>query len=129
MLNARQLGLKMIANVTYGYTGASFSGRMPCVDIADAIVQTARQTLEVIFVHFSFMRLTLFLLQNAISLVHNTPKWRGRVVYSDTDSLFIELPGATREQAFLVGNEIAAAVTAANPVPVKLAFEKVHHGS
>lgn len=34
MLNARQMGLKMIANVTYGYTGASFSGRMPCVDIA-----------------------------------------------------------------------------------------------
>jgi DNA polymerase zeta len=27
-LNAKQLGLKMIANVTYGYTGAGFSGRM-----------------------------------------------------------------------------------------------------
>lgn len=36
----------MIANVTYGYTAASFSGRMPCVEIADAIVQTARDTLE-----------------------------------------------------------------------------------
>jgi DNA polymerase zeta len=46
MLNARQLGLKFIANVTYGYTSASFSGRMPCVEIADAIVQTGRETLE-----------------------------------------------------------------------------------
>ena len=27
LLDARQFGLKMIANVTYGYTGASFSGR------------------------------------------------------------------------------------------------------
>ena len=27
-LNSKQLGLKMIANVTYGYTSASFSGRM-----------------------------------------------------------------------------------------------------
>lgn len=33
MLDARQLGLKLIANVTYGYTGASFSGRMPCVEV------------------------------------------------------------------------------------------------
>lgn len=33
MLNARQLGLKLIANVTYGYTGANFSGRMPCIEV------------------------------------------------------------------------------------------------
>lgn len=29
MLFSRQLGLKLIANVTYGYTSAGFSGRMP----------------------------------------------------------------------------------------------------
>jgi DNA polymerase zeta len=46
ILDARQLGLKYIANVTYGYTGASFSGRMPCSDIADAIVETGRMILE-----------------------------------------------------------------------------------
>ena len=33
MLDHRQLGLKLIANVTYGYTGASFSGRMACVEV------------------------------------------------------------------------------------------------
>jgi DNA polymerase zeta len=38
-LNARQFGLKLLANVTYGYTAASFSGRMPCAELADAIVQ------------------------------------------------------------------------------------------
>jgi DNA polymerase zeta len=36
----------MIANVTYGYAGATFSGRMPCVDLADSIVQKGRETLE-----------------------------------------------------------------------------------
>ena len=46
MLDARQLGLKLIANVTYGYTSASFSGRMPCAEVADAIVQTGRDTLQ-----------------------------------------------------------------------------------
>ena len=33
MLDARQLGLKLIANVTYGYTAANFSGRMPCIEV------------------------------------------------------------------------------------------------
>ena len=33
VLHARQLGLKLIANVTYGYTSANFSGRMPCIEV------------------------------------------------------------------------------------------------
>lgn len=37
------------------------------------------------------------------------------------------LPGRTREQAFLIGNEMAEAITSQNPVPVKLKFEKVNH--
>lgn len=41
ILNARQFGLKLIANVTYGYTAAGFSGRMPCAELADSIVQVS----------------------------------------------------------------------------------------
>lgn len=33
MLEARQLGLKFIANFTFGYTAANFSGRMPCTEV------------------------------------------------------------------------------------------------
>jgi len=33
ILHSRQLGLKLIANVTYGYTSANFSGRMPCIEV------------------------------------------------------------------------------------------------
>lgn len=43
VLNARQFGLKMISNVTYGYTSASFSGRMPFAELADTIVQSGGQ--------------------------------------------------------------------------------------
>jgi len=46
VLDARQLALKLIANVTYGYTAAGFSGRMPMAELADAIVQSGRSTLE-----------------------------------------------------------------------------------
>ena len=108
MLDARQMGLKLITNVTYGYTAANFSGRMPCVEIADSIVRKGRETLE-----------------RAIKLVHATPQWGGRVVYGDTDSLFILLKGASKEEAFRIGREITDRVTADNPPPVKLKFEKV----
>lgn len=33
ILHSQQLGLKLIANVTYGYTSANFSGRMPCIEV------------------------------------------------------------------------------------------------
>ncbi|KAG5651144.1 hypothetical protein H0H81_009716 [Sphagnurus paluster] len=95
ILNARQLSLKYIANVTYGYTSANYSGRMPAVEIADSIVQSGRETLE-------------------------------KVVYGDTDSIFIYLLGRTKEQAFLIGNDIADTITAMNPSPIKLKFEKVY---
>ncbi|KNC96642.1 DNA polymerase (pol2) [Spizellomyces punctatus DAOM BR117] len=109
-LEARQLGLKFIANVTYGYTGASFSGRMPCVDIADAIVQTGRATLE-----------------KAIERIHSTAKWGAKVVYGDTDSLFVYLPNVSKDDAFRIGKDIVDTITKMNPEPVKLKFEKVYH--
>lgn len=40
--------------------------------------------------------------------------------------MFVLLKGATKEQAFKIGHEIAEAVTATNPKPVKLKFEKVN---
>ncbi|KAI0422992.1 DNA polymerase family B [Xylaria grammica] len=110
LLNNRQLALKLLANVTYGYTSASFSGRMPCSEIADSIVQTGRETLE-----------------RAIALIHSEDKWKAEVVYGDTDSLFIYLPGRTRDQAFDIGSEIAKTITDMNPRPIKLKFEKVYH--
>ena len=42
MLDSRQLALKLISNVTYGYTAAGFSGRMPSVEIADSVVGLGR---------------------------------------------------------------------------------------
>ena len=64
LLNNRQLALKLLANVTYGYTSASFSGRMPCSEIADSIVQTGRETLE-----------------RAIAYIHSEQRWGAEVVY------------------------------------------------
>jgi len=61
----------------------------------------------------------------AIKLIETNEKWGARVVYGDTDSLFIYLSGKTKEQAFRIGYDISDTVTRQNPVPVKLKFEKV----
>ena len=53
------------------------------------------------------------------------PDVGGRVVYGDTDSLFVMLPGRTKQQAFEIGNRLADAVSAAEPNPVELELEKV----
>ncbi|CAI9261304.1 unnamed protein product [Lactuca saligna] len=108
--NARQLALKLIANVTYGYTAAGFSGRMPCAELADSIVQCGRRTLEA-----------------AISLVNTHEKWKAKVIYGDTDSMFVLVPGRSVSEAFEIGNEIASAVTKMNPNPVVLKMEKVYY--
>lgn len=109
LFNARQFGLKLISNVTYGYTSAGFSGRMPCAEIADSIVQSGRDTLE-----------------RAIRLVNSDPHWHAKVVYGDTDSLFVLLPGRTKDEAFKIGAEIAQRVTSSNPKPIKLQMDKVY---
>ncbi|KAL2942036.1 DNA polymerase zeta catalytic subunit [Bienertia sinuspersici] len=109
IFNARQLALKLIANVTYGYTAAGFSGRMPCAELADSIVQCGRRTLE-----------------HAISFVSTHDPWNARVIYGDTDSMFVLLKGRTMKEAFQIGNEIASMITAMNPNPVKLKMEKVY---
>ena len=81
-IEARQLALKYVANVTYGYTSATFSGRSACPLVADAIVECGRRTLT-----------------NAINLANRWGKeqngrWHGaQVLYGDTDSVFIKLPG------------------------------------
>ncbi|KAK9473388.1 DNA polymerase [Dipodascopsis tothii] len=109
LLNNRQLALKLIANVTYGYTSASFSGRMPCAEVADAIVQTGREILE-----------------TAVGRINGHPRWRARVVYGDTDSLFVHLPGRPRAEAFDIGQEIVDEITGLLPKPVRLKMEKVY---
>ncbi|KAF9574465.1 DNA polymerase zeta [Mortierella alpina] len=110
LLNTRQLSLKFLANVTYGYTSASYSGRMPGIEMADAIVISGRETLE-----------------RAIRFVNECPKWNAKVVYGDTDSMFVQLKGRTRQEAFEIGYDIAETITRMNPRPVKLKFEKVYH--
>jgi DNA polymerase zeta len=83
-------------------------GRMPMAELADAIVQCARSTLEW-----------------SINLVRSHPTWNAEVVYGDTDSMFVHLRGRSREEAHRIGDEIAHEITRLSPVDVVLKMEKV----
>ena len=110
LLNARQMGLKLLANVTYGYTAAGFSGRMPMIDLADAIISKGRETLI-----------------NSINFINtNFNEFGGEVIYGDTDSMFVEFKNTTREEAFRRAERLCELITLANPNPIKLKLEKVY---
>lgn len=109
ILDHRQHGLKMMANTTYGYAGASYTGRMPCVEIADSIVSKGRETLEM-----------------AIELVESRAEWGAKVIYGDTDSMFIQFQNCDKDTAFKRSYEMVEAITRANPHPIKMKFEKIY---
>lgn len=76
------MAIKLFMNVMYGYTAASVHGRMPCCDIADSTVETGK-----------------FIMQRCKKFVENHKKYRGEVIYGDTDSLFILFRGQSVEIA------------------------------
>ena len=57
LLGARQLGLKLIANVTFGYTAANYSGRMPSVEVSNGCSARVRANrfVLVMFSNSSFL--------------------------------------------------------------------------
>ena len=94
LLDARQLSYKISANSVYGFCGSRF-GALRCVPVAEATTAWARATL-----------------QATIDLVGQ--RWpAAEVVYGDTDSVFVRLPGLAPAEAHAQGAEMAAAITGA----------------
>ena len=119
--NGRQLGLKVVCNSIYGFTGASV-GFLPCKTIASSVTKYGRG-------------LTL----RTKSLIENHPVWglqhKCRCIYGDTDSVFVHMPrslvdGRNREElvenAHKMGEIMANYVTKFFLKPVFLEYEKTY---
>lgn len=66
-------------------------------------------------------------MERAIEQISANENWQAKVIYGDTDSIFVMVPGRSKEEAFRIGTEIVDAVTNDNPKPVKLKLEKVYY--
>ena len=49
----------------------------------------------------------------------------GRVIYGQTDSIFCQLPKASREEAIQIGQMAAAQVSAVFPAEMELKYERI----
>ena len=63
------------------------------------------------------------ILNKSIELIE-AGNYGAKVVYGDTDSLFVYFPGKPKTEAFKLGKQIAKTITNYFPDPVKLKFEK-----
>jgi len=118
--DGRQLGLKVVANSVYGFTGATH-GILPCKTIAESVTKFGRG----------------MILQTK-SMVENHPVWgRGghnaTCIYGDTDSVFVKVPrslvnGANDEDliknAHAFGEVMANKITDIFLAPNELEYEK-----
>lgn len=110
ILDARQGVLKAFAACAYGYTSAHYSGRMPCVEIGDSIVECSRHMLEFVIDYIE---------KNYTEL---------HILYGDTDSLFIQMPPASKAKCFDFAQKLCDDITALFPSPVTIKLEKIFSG-
>ena len=70
------------------------------------------------------------ILENSIKFIHsNFHKYGGRVVYGDTDSMFIVFEKLSKTKAFDVSYKIVNDISNMYKKPVKLKFEKIYYPS
>lgn len=125
VLDARQLTLKLLSNASYGFTGADTS-HLCCKPLAEACLRFGN--------HWTRTASELIEAQGAghdplADVSGNTaPRFPGAaVIYANTDSLFVKLPGRTPAQAVAEGKAMAEYISAHARLPgaLTLEFERV----
>lgn len=117
--DGRQLGLKVVANSMYGFTGATF-GFLPEKRIASSVTKYGR-----------------YMITQTKSKIENHPIWGKkhgcRCIYGDTDSVFVHMPRSIvngkdalelMDNAHKMGEEMSKEVTDIFLPPNDLEYEK-----
>ena len=119
ILDLRQKSIKIAANAFYGFLGAQ-SSRLRCLPIAECTLGLGRAMLE---------RAKHLIESDDGRDTPDLPVVRSRVIYGDTDSVFVEYTGArlTVEQATRKARSQAAMVTRRiDRRPIELEYEKTY---
>ncbi len=104
-LNAKQLALKVMANSLYGYTGYP-RARLFVLEIANSITAYGRENIIK----------TKKLIEENFGV---------KVVYGDTDSVFVKTKIKDLEEAQKLGERISEFITSRLPGTISLEFEKI----
>lgn len=113
--NGRQLALKVTANSVYGFTGADF-GLLPCYPISSSVTGFGRD-----------MLLTSKKFIEEKYTIANGQEYDAKVVYGDTDSVFVKFGYSDLETCLRLGTEAAKLVTQLFVPPIKLEREKAYY--
>ncbi|AGE11533.1 pol [Caviid betaherpesvirus 2] len=126
ILDKYQLALKVTCNAFYGFTGVS-SGMMPCLPIAAAITRIGRDMLmSVVDYVNTYMGHAEFWLRYLGEEDLTGDALNVKVIYGDTDSVFVICGGVKCGSVLEHGEAIAGHITRALfREPIKLEFEKV----
>ena len=119
ILDLRQKSIKVAANAFYGFLGAQ-SSRLRCLPIAECTLGLGRAMLE---------RAKHLIESDDGRDTPDLPVVRSRVIYGDTDSLFVEYTGTrlTVEQATRKARSQANMVTRRiDRRPIELEYEKTY---
>lgn len=106
ILNAKQLALKDMSNSFYGYTGY-IRARLYMIDVANTITSYGRENIE----------------KTKKLIEDNFPV---KVVYGDTDSIFLKTDLTDLDKAKALGEKISGFVTNKLPGELELEFEKIY---
>ncbi len=106
ILNAKQLAIKIMANSFYGYTGY-IRARLYMIDIANSITGYGRENIQK----------TKKLIEENFDV---------RVIYGDTDSVFIKTKTKNVDEAAKQAEEIAAFISSKLPGYLELGFDKLY---
>lgn len=104
VLNQRQNGLKVTANSIFGSLGVS-EGRLPLPEGASSVTAMGR-----------------VLIGQAANYVRE--KYKGRIVYGDTDSVMVDLELTDPHDCLHMGEQLSKEITAIFPKPLSLEFER-----
>ena len=106
ILNAKQLAIKDMSNSFYGYTGY-IRARLYTIDVAASITAYGRTNIEK----------TKDVVEKNFDV---------RIVYGDTDSIFLKTKTINLDEAKKLGEDIAKYVTENLPGYLELQFEKIY---
>nr|AWG89826.1 BALF5 [human gammaherpesvirus 4] len=126
ILDKQQLAIKCTCNAVYGFTGVA-NGLFPCLSIAETVTLQGRTMLEraKAFVEALSPANLQALAPSPDAWAPLNPEGQLRVIYGDTDSLFIECRGFSESETLRFAEALAAHTTRSLFVaPISLEAEK-----